>query len=76
MIYKKLCELVNNNRIVEATNIWFIVKIDIEENNHLVEDLERKFFIMSINQRMVEKKVGHGYIVGNLFVTFKVAIFK
>ena len=71
LISKKLCELVNSNRIVEATNNWFIVEIDVEENNHLVEDLEGKFFIMQINQRRVKRKVEHGYIVGNLFVTFK-----
>ena len=35
-IYQKLCELVNSSRIVEATNDWFIVEIDVEENNHLV----------------------------------------
>ena len=60
---------------MEATNDWFIVEIDIEENNHLVEDLERKFLIEPTNQRRVQKKVGHGYILGNLFVTFKVVYF-
>ena len=74
-IYQKLCELVNSCRIVDATNDWFIVEIDVEENNHLVEDLNRKFFIMQINQR-AEKKIGHGYILGNLFVMFNVHYFK
>ena len=46
LIYRKLCELANSSRIVEVTTNWFIVEIDVEENNHLVEDLERKFFIM------------------------------
>ena len=35
-IYQKLCELVSSSKIVEATNDWFIVEIDVEENNHLV----------------------------------------
>ena len=74
-VYKKICELVNSSRIVEATNDWLIVEIDIKENNHLVEDLGRKFFIKRINQRRVEKKVRHGYILENLFVTFKVLYF-
>ena len=43
---------------MEATNDWFIVEIDIEENSNLVEDLKRKFFIKQINQRRVEKKLG------------------
>ena len=60
---------------MEATNDWLIVEIDIKENNHLVEDLGRKFFIKRINQRRVEKKVRHGYILENLFVTFKVLYF-
>ena len=60
---------------MEATNDWFIVEIDIEENNHLVEDLERKFLIEPTNQRRVQQKVGHGHILGNLFVTFKVVYF-
>ena len=74
-VYKKICELVNSSRIVEATNDWLIVEIDSKENNHLVEDLGRKFFIKRINQRRVEKKVRHGYILENLFVTFKVLYF-
>ena len=54
-IYRKLCELVNSSRIVEAINDWFSVEIDVEKNNHSAEDLERKFFITRIDQRRVEK---------------------
>ena len=50
-IYIKICDVTDNVRIVEVTNKWFIAEIDIEENNYLIKDLNRKFFINRIHQR-------------------------
>ena len=72
IVYLKTCDLVNSPRITEATNKWFIVELGIEKNNKLAEDLSKKVFIEWISQRRVERKVGHGYIMGNLFVTYKI----
>lgn len=44
-IYLKICDVPDNVRIVEVTNNWFIAEIDIEENNYLIEDLNKRFFI-------------------------------
>lgn len=50
-IYLKICDVPDNVRIVEVTNNWFIAEIDIEENNYLIEDLNKRLFINRINQR-------------------------
>ena len=61
---------------MEATNDWFIVEIDIEENSNLVEDLKRKFFIKQINQRRVEKKLGMVIFREIYLLHLKLSIFK
>ena len=43
-----------------------IIEIDAEENYHLLEGIANKFFITRLDQRRAEKKVGHGYVTGNL----------
>ena len=75
-VYKKICELVNSSRIVEATNNWLIVEIDTKENNHLVEDLGRKFFTKRINQRRVKKKLGMVIFWKIYSLRLKFSIFK
>ena len=45
-----------------------------EENKHLLDDLTKILFTRKLGQRRVEKKIGHGYEVGNLFI--KVLIHK
>ena len=72
IVYLNICDLVNSPRIIEATNKWFIVELDIEKNNKLAEDLNKKNFVERISQRRVEKKIRHGCIMGNLFVTYKI----
>ena len=61
---------------MEATNDWFIVEIDIEENSNLVEDLKRKFFIKQINKRRVEKKLGMVIFWEIYLLHLKLSIFK
>ena len=61
---------------MEATNDWFIVEIDIEENSNLVEDLKRKFFIKQINQRRVEKKLCMVIFWEIYLLHLKLSIFK
>ena len=61
---------------MKATNGWFIVEIDIEENSNLVEELKRKFFIKQINQRRVEKKLGMVIFWEIYLLHFKLPTFK
>ena len=37
-----------------------------------MKDLNNLFAIKRIGQRGVQKKIGHGYVTGNLFVTYKI----
>lgn len=62
-------ELIENCRIIQKNNKGIIIKTDSEENNNLLNDLAQKFFITRFSQRRAEKKIGHGYISGNLFIT-------
>ena len=52
-----------------------IIEIDSEENHHLLEDITHKFFTTRRGQRRAEKKVGHGYVTGNLFILLKIHYF-
>ena len=74
-VYLKICNLINSTRIIEVTNKWFIVEFDLEENDKLAKDLNNLIFIKWIGQRRVQKnpkKIGHGYVTGNLFVTYEI----
>ena len=55
-VYLKICDLVDNTRIIEVTNKWFIVKFDLEENEKLAKDLNNLFFIKRVGERRVKKK--------------------
>ena len=65
-------KLIENCRIIEKSNKGIIIEIDSEENNDLLIDLTNKFFITRFSQRRVENKVGHGYVIGNLFTTLMI----
>ena len=71
-IYEQIVELIEDCRIVVKNNSGIIIEIDSEENNTLLEDIVQNFFISKLSQRRNEKKIGHGYIHGNLFVTLKI----
>ena len=55
-VYKKICELIDNCRIVTATDKCFIIEIGIEGYNLLVEDICKKLLSKLVGARRVEKK--------------------
>ena len=71
-VYLKICDLIDSARIIEVTNKWYIVEVDLEENEKLAKDLNNLIFIKQIGQRRVQRKIGHGYVTGNLSVTYKI----
>ena len=75
-VYLKICDLTDSARIIQVTNKLFIVEFDLEENKKLAKYLNNLFFIKRIGQRRVQKKkkkkIGHGYVTENLFVTYKI----
>ena len=74
LIYEQIFNLIENWRIINDDNYGLIIEIDSEENKHLLDDLTKIFFTRKLGQRRAEKKIGHGYEVGNLFI--KVLIHK
>lgn len=72
LVYRKICELVENSRVI-SHDIYFTVERKIlQEIIYLLLIFATKFLTERISARRVEAKIGHGYKVGNLFVTFKV----
>lgn len=70
-IYKRICELAVNSFVV-ASEKWFDVEIDVEQNEKLLKDITAKFLTKSLRSRLVERKDGHGYELSNLYRTIKV----
>ena len=69
-IFKIICELAGG--FIVSSEKWFVVEIDKEEYFHLVKNLTNKLLKHIIEKRRVEKKEGHGFKLGNLFVTITV----
>ena len=59
-------------RIIKSESKLIIIEIDTEINCELIDDLSKKKFMKKINQRGAEKKIGRGYVLGNLFATFEI----
>ena len=74
-VYKEIFQLIDSCRIVTTGPKGVIIETDAKENHHLLEDITHKFFTIRLGQRRAEKKVGHGYITGNLFVLLKIHYF-
>ena len=72
---KEIFQLIDSCRIVTTGPKGVIIETDAKENHHLLEDITHKFFTTRLGQRRAEKKVGHGYITGNLFVLLKIHYF-
>ena len=72
IIYRKLLYIIDNCRIVEEESSGITIEIDILEHCKLLDDLANKFFTKKISARKVQKKVGHTYFIGNLFLTLKI----
>ena len=58
--------------MVEEDSGSITVEIDLIEHNHLLKDITKNFFTKKLNTRKFKKKVGHAYIIGNLFLTIKI----
>ena len=71
-VYRKILYIINNCRVVEEDSGSITVEIDLVEHNHLLEDITKNFFTKKLSTRKVEKKVGHAYIIGNLFLTITI----
>ena len=72
-IYKQILYMVDNCRIVEEDSSGITVEIDLFEHRKLLEDLTNNFFHKKLGNRKFEKKIGHGYFVGNVFLTIKIS---
>ena len=58
-------------RIIKSESKLIIIEIDTENNCELIDDLSKKNFMKKISQK-AEKKIGCGYVLGNLFASFKI----
>ena len=59
-------------KITESKPNSITIEIDAANNKKLLDDINKKYFIKKIGQRNVERKFGHGYILGNLFITLTI----
>ena len=71
-IYKQILYTVDNCKIVEEDSSGITVEIDLFKHRKLLEDLTNKFLHKKLRNRKFEKKIGHGYFVGNIFLTIKI----
>ena len=71
-IYKQILYMVDNCRIVEEDASRITVEIDLIEYRKLLEDLTNKLFTKKLGNREFEKKIGSGYLVGDVFLTLKI----
>ena len=71
IIYRKNFYIINNCQIIEENSTGITLEIDSLEHRTLLEDLTNNVFTKKISTRKVEKKIGHGYFVGNPFLTIK-----
>ena len=71
-VYRTILCLINNCRVVQEDSGSITVEIDLITHNHLLEDITKKFFTKKISTPKFEKKIGHGYVVGNPFLTLKI----
>ena len=71
-VYKQIFYMIDNCQIVEEDSSGIIVEIDLFEHRKLLEDLANKFFHKKLENRKFENKIGHGYFVGNVFLTIKI----
>ena len=75
MIHDDIFKLIKTCKIIESKSRSIIIEIDAENNCKLLDDISKKYFIKKISQRIMEKKIGHGYVLGNLFITLKIGFY-
>ena len=71
-IYRKILYIIDNCRIIEEDSTGITAEICLDEHRHLLEDLTNKFFTKKLGTRKTETKIGHAYVVGDLFLTIKI----
>ena len=70
MIYEDIFKLIETCTIIESKSRSIIIEVDAENNDKL-DDISKKYFMKKISQRRIEKKISHGYVLGNIFITLK-----
>ena len=68
LIYKRICELVPNS-FVFASQDWFDIEIDADENGKLMEYLNKKVLTKFLSSRQDRIMSGE---LGNLYLTLRV----
>ena len=68
LIYLEIFKLIETCRIINSKSKSITIERDAENNSILLDDIVKKFFTEKIYQKRVEKKIDHGYILGNLFI--------
>ena len=71
-VYKAILYIIDNCRVIKDDSVSITVKIDLLEHDPLLQDITGKFFTKKIKTRKFEKKIVHGYKVGNPFLTIKI----
>ena len=71
-VYKQILYMIDKCKIIEEDSAAIIIEIDLSEHRTLLEDLTNKFFSKKLGTRKYKKKIGHGYFVGNVFLTIKI----
>ena len=72
LIYQEIFKQIKTCRIIESKSNSITIEIDAENNKKLLDDINKKYFIKNFGRRKVEKKIGHGYVLGNLFITLTI----
>ena len=71
-VYKAILYIIDNCRVIKEDSGSITVETDLLEHDHLLQDITGKFFTKKIKTRKFEKKIVHGYIVRNPFLTIKI----
>ena len=72
LIYDEIFKSIETCRIIEWKSRSIIIEINGENNSKLLDNISKKYFIKKISQRRIGKKIGHGYVLGNLLITLKI----
>ena len=71
-IYRKILYIIDNCHVVEEHSTQITVEICLDEHRDLLERLTNKFFTKELGTRKTRTKIGHAYVVGELFLTIKI----
>ena len=57
MIYEEIFKLIETGRIIESKSRSVIIETNAENNNKLLDDISKNYFLKKISQRRIEKKL-------------------